>query len=850
MAIVETPQSSHAVDASAVADALVTDVQLGLSEAEAAERLERFGPNRLHPPARPQYVRIAARQLFDPLVALLIAAAAVSALIGERVEAVAIAAIVVLNGILGFLQESAAERAVLALRESFPARANVVRDGHERELHAAEIVPGDIVVLREGDRVPADARLVESSSLELDESALTGESLPVAKAVDPVADGAALADRSPMVFAGTSVTRGHARGIVVDTGPRTELGRISLLADEAKPPMTPLQARLGRLSLAMGGVGLVLVVGLGAAMLARGESLEEAFLVGVSVAVAAVPEGLAATVTIALAIGSRQMAGRGAIVRRLPAIETLGEITLACTDKTGTLTENRLRVAAVLPASGRATEDVLAAAALASDAELVDDAEGVRVAGDPVDGAVLLAALEAGLSRRALEEGRSLVGEIPFSSERRRMTVVYEEEGQRRALTKGAPEVLLERSSAPRDELERLDDAASAWSGEGFRVLAVAERGDVGEDLSEDATEVALEPVGLLALHDPLRAGARDAVSRARSAGVTVWMLTGDHPATARTIGGVLELGEHEVFARVTPADKLAIVERAQDEQEVVLVTGDGVNDAPALRRADVGVAMGRSGTEPAREAADVVLVDDDFATIVAAIREGRRIEDNVRKFVAFLLSANLGEVVLFAVAVIAGLGIPMAVVQVLLINVLTDGLPALALSRDPAAPDVMSRPPRRRGEFVSRRTAAALVGVGVLVGLAGLAAYLIGRVIAGDSAQTMAFATVALAELAFVFSCRSAAEASWRLPRNGYLLGAVGASAAVLAAIVYLPFLHEPLSTDALGAVEAVVVLALAAVPAAATELAKALNRWKDGRRQANDTSLVHRLDHLGQRR
>jgi P-type Ca2+ transporter type 2C len=833
MTIVEAPQSSHAADASAVADALATDLSFGLTEAEAADRRRRFGPNRLHPPARPRYARIAARQLLDPLVALLLAAAAVSALIGESVEAVAIAAIVVLNGVLGFLQEAAAERAVLALRESFPERAAVVREGHERELHAEEIVPGDLIVLREGDRVPADARIVESASLELDESALTGESLPVAKGGDPVLESAVLADRSSVVFAGTSVTRGHARGIVVAAGARTELGQISLLADEAKPPITPLQARLGRLSLAMVGVGLVLVVGLGGAMLARGESLEEAFLVGVSVAVAAVPEGLAATVTIALAIGSRQMAGRGAIVRRLPAIETLGEITLACTDKTGTLTENRLRVAAVLPASGRATQDVLAVAALASAAELLDDAEGIRVVGDPVDGAVLLAALEAGLSRPALEEGRRLVGEIPFSSERRRMTVVYEEHGQRRALSKGAPEVLLERSSAPQDELERLERAASAWSGEGFRVLAVAERGAVGEDLSEDATEVALEPVGLLALHDPLRAGAADAVSRARSAGVTVWMLTGDHPATARTIGDVLGLGEHEVYARVTPADKLAIVERAQGEQEVVLVTGDGVNDAPALRRADVGVAMGLSGTEPAREAADVVLVDDDFATIVAAIREGRRIDDNIRKFVAFLLSANLGEVVLFAVAVIAGLGVPMAVVQVLLINVLTDGLPALALSRDPAAPDVMRRLPRRRGEFVTHRTAAALVGVGVLVGLAGLAAYLIGREMAGDTAQTMAFATVALAELGFVFSCRSANEAPWRLPTNRYLFAAVGASVAALGAVVYLPLLHDPFGTSPLGLVEAGTVIGLAVFPAAATEVAKLMaRRRQDGRK------------------
>lgn len=675
------PAETYALTAAEAAGALESDEHAGLGDREAAVRRERFGGNTLPRRRRPAYGAIALRQLLDPLVALLAAAATVSAAIGAAIEAAAIAAILLVNALLGFVQEAAAERALLALRRMVSQTANVIRDGRERAVAAGELVPGDLIVLREGERVPADARLVSVAGLEAEEAPLTGESLPVAKGAAPVRPETALAERTSMVFAGTSITRGRATALVTAIGEATELGVISRLAGGAKPPQTPLQRRLGRLARGMVVLGLVITALLGGVMLLRGAPLHEAFLLGVAVAVAAIPEGLAATVTIALALGGRAMARRGALVRRLSAIETVGEATVICTDKTGTLTENRLRLAAALPARGVGERDLLAAAVLASSAELIEEPEGVRVAGDPVEGALLLAAAERGLVRRDLVGSRRHVGELPFAPERKRMTVVYEENGRRRAFVKGAPEALFDRSPLAGEERERLARAAELWAGEGLRVLAVAERAlPPGAELDEEI-ERTLSLLGLVALHDPLRPAAGQAIEVARTAGVEVRMLTGDHPVTARAIGRALGLAEDAVHARVTPPEKLRLVEALQSEGEIVAVTGDGVNDAPALRRADVGIAMGRSGTQVAREASDIVLTDDDFSTIVAALQEGRRIADNIRSVVAYLLSANLGEVVLFAVAVVAGLGAPMTVVQVLTVNIVTDGLPALALA-------------------------------------------------------------------------------------------------------------------------------------------------------------------------
>ena len=821
----------HAASAVEFAHALESDLDEGLGAQEAADRLAIHGPNRPERRRRPPYLRLTLNQLLDPLVALLVAAAVISAAIGETTQGIVIAAILVLNGALGFWQEASAERAILALSEGFTHSAVVVRDGSEQKIPAEAVVPGDLLLVGAGERVAADARLVEASSLELDESALTGESLPAAKDVEPAAQDAPLAERTSMIFAGTAVTHGGGRALVSATGPSTEMGAIESLAAAAKAPPTPLTRRLGHLAHQLVVVAVVITLALGGAILARGGGWSDAFLIAVAVAVAAVPEGLAATVTAALALGARAMAARGAIVRRLAAIETIGETTVICTDKTGTLTENQIRVAALRPALDITEEQLLEAAVLASSARRVGD----QVLGDPIETALLLAAMERGLAPEELRRRHRLLHEIPFSSERKRMTIVYTGAHGRHAFSKGGPEILAEHAAEPTPALL---ETAEAWADEGLRVLAVAGRElEQAEDPRTEDVEHDLQLLGVIALHDPLRASAGPAVDAARAAGIRVRMVTGDHPATARTIGRALGLEDDAILARATPADKLALVTELQERGEVVAVTGDGVNDAPALRRADVGVAMGRTGTEAAREAAAIVLTDDDFATIVAAVAEGRRIGDNIRKFVAFLLSANLGEVLVFAVAIGVGLGAPLTVLQVLLVNLVTDGLPALALAGDPAGARTMQAPPRRGSVLFDRRTWRVLFWVGILVGGATFAAFGIGRAFGGESvAQTMAFATLALAELALVYGMRSPSTPAWQLPSNRWLNLSVAASVVFVAAIVVVPGAHSAFATTALNGSQAVIVVALSLAPLVALELLK----WVRRRRLAADSPRV----------
>jgi Ca2+-transporting ATPase len=814
-----TERPAHAAAAVEVAAALATDPDRGLSSVEVAARLARHGPNRPRPQRRPRFVRLALGQLLDPLVALLLVATAISVAIGDTVEGAAIGSIVVINGLLGFWQEAGAERAIRALSQAFTQTALVVRDGIERTVAAEDIVPGDVLQVGEGDRVAADVRLTGARALEADESALTGESLPVSKHVRPVESSAPLAERTSMLYAGTGVTRGHGRGLVCATGAETELGRIEVLASDAAPPPTPLTRRLGRLARQMVVAGVAITIVLGGVMLLRGEPLRVSFLTAVAVAVAAVPEGLAATVTAALALGARAMARRGAIVRRLAAIETLGETSVICTDKTGTLTENRIRVAGLLPAPGLDEHALLEAAVLASTARAVGD----ELVGDPIETALLLAARERGISHEDLAAGRELLYELPFDSDRKRMTLVWADRDGRRAYTKGAPEIVAGLTGA-RDHT--LLDAAASWASEGFRVLAVAVRPLGAETVLDEAVETDGNVFGVVALHDPLRETSADAVAAAMHAGISVRMLTGDHPATARTIGHAVGLRDEAILARATPAEKLALVTWLQERGEIVAVTGDGVNDAPALRRADVGIAMGRSGTEAAREAASIVLTDDDFATIVVAVAEGRRIGDNIRKFVAFLLSANLGEVLAFAVAIGAGLGVPLSVVQVLLVNLVTDGLPAVALAQDAPDPATMRSPPRRSEHLFERRIWAVLALIGLAVGGVTLASFEVGRAIDGEAAQTMAFTTLALAELALVFAIRSTTTPAWRLAVNPWLIWSVVISVAVVAAAVYLPATHEALSTVSLSLADALVAVALSLLPFMLVEGAKAARR------------------------
>jgi len=789
--------------ACAVADAarhLESDPVLGLTAQEAAARLELHGPNELARAMRPAYGRIALGQLSDPLVALLVGAALVSLVVGEELESAVIAAIVVLNALFGFVQEVQAARAVLALTRAVELESVVVRDGEPRAVPARELVPGDLVRVREGDRVPADARLTTSIGIEIDESALTGESVPVAKGVEPVDLTAPLAERASMLYAGTGVTRGTGHALVTATGAATEQGRIADLTQSATPPPTPLEERFAQLAARLALAGIAITIALAAAMLAQGESARESFLVGVSVAVAAVPEGLAATVTIALALGAREMARRGAVVRTLSAIETIGEATIVCADKTGTLTQNHLRLERVEPVSGAGRADVLRAAYAAAEAEI-----------DPVDRALLTAARAENISAPGC-----VVRSVPFEAARKRASVLIRDGAGLHAVVKGAPEIVLALAGDGGGERRRLEGLAGEWAEAGLRVLALAGRDVAHED---DDLEVGARPLGIVGLADPLRAEAAESIREARAGGLAVRMLTGDHPRTAHAIGRQLGLAGDEVVARCTPADKLRLVEELEAAGEIVVVTGDGVNDAPALRRAHVGVAMGQGGTEAAREASSIVLTDDNFATIVAAVREGRRIAGNVRSFLAFLLSANVGEVVLFAVAVAAGLGAPMTVVQVLTVNLLTDGLPAIALARDPAG-----RHAYRHGsdELLGKRVWRALLAIGAVVGLVALAAFLVVRELRPEAAQTAAYATIALAELVFVFSCRAELRPAWRLPRNRHLEAAVLGSLVVLLATVYIPALQAPFGTVSLTTDELAVVLALAVLPALVAEGAK----------------------------
>ena len=840
----------HARPASKVVEELASDPVSGLAEPEAERRLRDAGPNAIPRAARMGDLRIALRQFGDPLVWLLIAATAVSAVIGEQLDALVIAAILAMNALLGFVQEAGAERAIESLRDAVETSATVIRGGRAVLVSSEALVAGDVVAVREGDRVPADLRVIVADRLRANESLLTGESAPVTKTRDPVAPGAPLADRSCILYAGTSVTMGEGRGVVVAVAGATETGEIARLAGTAARPATPLQRRMSRLSRIMVVAGVGITVTLFAAMLGQGAPAHEAFLVGVSVAVAAVPEGLAATITIALAGGASRMARRRAIVRHLAAVETVGAATVAATDKTGTLTLNELRVVAVEALPGRRPEHVLAAGAMASTAHAVEAGRGdERVVGDPVDRAFILAgdAAETGPPRRRLVL-------VPFDPERKRLTAAYADDGRVRVVVKGAPEVLMARSRQSQAELGPLVAANRRFADRGLRVLAVGETSlDTVAGLREDELDGHIDVVGVVGLEDPLRDGAAEAVHRARRAGVRVVMLTGDQPATAAAIATQLgiepaplmtgaemealsdaELRRRQrpvgVFARVSPEDKLRLVTALQSDGQVVAVTGDGVNDTPALRQADVGVAMGRDGTQAAREAADIVLTDDAFSSIVAAIEEGRRIAQNMRAFVTFLLSANLGEVLLFAGSVLVGAGAPMSVVQVLAVNLLTDGLPAVALAYDPIARETMTRGSPPRARLLVAGGLRRLLAIGAMVAAAAAAAYALGGGDGAADAQTMAYATIALSELAIVYSLRALGAPAWSGPPNWRLTAAVAASVAVVVGTVYLPAAHDILGTTALSAPAAGAVALLASAPLIVAEASKAVRRRRNG--------------------
>ena len=880
------------MDVADAAEALATDAERGLSAEEVQARLQRHGRNVLPEGKKKTLLGMVADQFKDFLILILVAAAVVSFAVGETTDALAIAAILILNAILGATQEKRASQALEALKQMSVPECEVVRGGATARESSEAIVPGDVLVLREGDYVPADLRLIEAASLRTNEASLTGESLPVEKTTAPVADDASLADRLSMAYAGTVVTYGRGRGLVVATGMDREIGRIASLLDEKPDTVTPLQKRLAGFGKLLGVITLVVCAATFVLGTIRGQPVWQMFMTAVSLAVAAIPEGLPAIVTVVLALGVYRMSRRHAIVRKLPAVETLGCTTTICTDKTGTLTENRMSVTSVWPADAEpagatgglpasASESAEAPApsrrllariaALSNDAH-IESADGSNGRfGDPTELALVEFAEAEGIDVRALRSEHRRLAEVPFSSERKRMSTVHEMDGARRLLVKGAPDVLLPlcahrvqgNATVPLDDAgrDRIRNRMDAMAGRALRVLAFATK-DLPPDQEQvaEADETDLVFVGLTGMRDAPRREARPALEEAAQAGIHTIMVTGDNLATAQAIArdlGMLEPGDEcltgadlakvddadladrirhiRVFARVWPEQKLKIVRALQADGEVVAMTGDGVNDAPALQQADIGVAMGIAGTDVAKGAADVVLTDDNFATIVHAIAEGRAIFDNIRKFITYLLACNLGEVLAVLVPVLIGLGTPLLPVQILLINLVTDGLPALALGVDAAEPGIMRRRPRRASEgLINSKYMTIILTNAVFIATAVILSFWLGTR-SGDlaAARTMAFCTLGVAELLRAYSSRSEHLNFWNLSplTNLYLLGACLASAAILLVVVLVPPVQAICGTTNLTAEQWATALGLCVIPFAALETWKAVRRLTVGR-------------------
>jgi Ca2+-transporting ATPase len=834
-----------------------TDPDLGLDPSEAEARLRGYGPNELPSPHRERWPGRLVRQLRDPMALLLMAAAGVSALALREAEgAVAILAIVVLNAVIGLVQEGRAARALEALRAMETPVTRVLRGGRRVEIPARDVVPGDAVLLAAGDRVPADLHLARATALEADESLLTGESLPVAKGPGTERPrDLREAEAGSIAFAGTLVTRGTATGIAVATGPATELGRIaaSLAVPESA---TPLQAELARVSGRLGTIAIAIAAAVFGLTLLRvgisGDSFQRSFLTAVALAVAAVPEGLATVVAVALALGVRRMAARGAIVRRLPAVETLGSTTVILTDKTGTLTQNRMRLEGVaLPARDVVPLDRLSPAAARRVAEvtvLCSDATLLPPAGDPLE----IALLEAAGAGADVEELRSMhprVAALPFDSERRLMATLHRTpSGTFLLLVKGAPEAVIARAtevalehggSAPLSDLgrARLLDLAGQMAEGGMRVLALARRTFEMAPAGLEQAERDLALVGLAGLRDHVRPEARQAVAEARSAGIRLVMVTGDHSGTAAVVAEEVGLRDERpevvtgadieangipqdpagvgVYARVNSHQKLALVAALQEAGQVVAVTGDGVNDAPALRRADIGVAMGRSGSDVAREAADMVVTDDNLATIVAAVREGRAIYDNIRKVVDYLVAGNLSEitVVLASLLLFPGLGVPLLPLQLLWINLLTDGMPAVALGVDAPDPSLMARSPRSRDDrMLGSAHVALLAGRALLIAAASVASLAIARFAWGQSweaARSVMFTVLVVAHLVYAYGVRRPGTG-----RNPWLMGAVAGGIALQLLVVSWPAAHALFATRSATLADWVLVAVAGTLP------------------------------------
>lgn len=891
-----------ALDSGAVEDLLQTSRLTGLKSAEVELRRRRFGRNVLAVSSRTGWIVVIGRQFADALIWILIAAAVLSLAVGEPIDALTIIAIVVLNGILGFVQEWKAERAVDALRQLLTPECTVLRDGEPRRVPAPDLVPGDIVVLETGDRIPADLRQLEVTSLRVDESALTGESRSVAKQTDPAAPGTELALQKSMAWMGTSVTTGRGLGVVTATGPNTQFGKIARLTDEVTTGTTPLQKKLSELGRLLGLVAVGISVLVVVAGLLSGKSFLPMLMTGISLAVAIVPEGLPAVVTITLALGIRAMVRRRALLRRLQAAEAIGAANVVCTDKTGTLTQNQMTVQNIWLASDQMIDvtgvgydpaghfeqdgavvdyrghpellELLSSGFHCNHATIHREDDAWQETGEPTEAALVVAAWKAWLNETRATE---FAAEFSFSSERKRMTVVQPFDGRLIAHVKGAPDVILPLCSrfGPGDgqevsppALERIQQVIASLAQDGLRTLAIARRVLPGNaELSASAIEQDLRLLGIVGIIDPPRPEVPAAVARARSAGIHLIMITGDSADTALAVadriglhaeraiqGRELEemddtaLGEalrgDALFARTTPEHKLRIVTALQKAGNVVGMTGDGVNDAPALRKADIGIAMGRRGTDVARGAADIVLTDDNFTTIINAVEEGRRQYDNIQKFVRYLLSSNTGEAVAIVLNIVFGGPLILLPVQILWMNLVTDGMMALALGMERAEPDIMRRPPRNPAGAVLGSTAIwMIVSLGAVVGLTTFSVFeyaLRQPGIAVPVAQTVAFHCIIVIEWFNVLNFRTLRTPVLRfgLLSNRWMIAAIAFTVLLQIGAIYLPPMQRALHTVPLDWHWWLFILAVSAPILVLGETAK----WWLHRRTADrgDTALA----------
>jgi P-type Ca2+ transporter type 2C len=876
------------------------DPAKGLGWEDARKRQEAYGHNELSEKNNVSPITLLLNQFKDFMVLVLMAATLISGLLGEYLDAITIVAIIIMNGILGFIQEFRAERSLRSLKELSAPTAKVIREGQLTQIPARELVVGDIIVLESGDRVPADIRFLESNSVYIEESALTGESVPVSKHCESIAsEHVPLGDQRNLGFMGTMVTRGTARGVVVRTGMNTEMGKIADLIQNTESMETPLQHRLEQLGKILIAVAIGLTVMVVVAGIMHGQPPYAMFLAGVSLAVAAIPEGLPAIVTIALALGVQRMIKRKAIVRKLPSVETLGCASVICSDKTGTLTQNKMTVThiwqggAIYGVTGEGYEPsghivagdkvvdlkneqalrrLIQVGVLCNNALLEESFPEQRkkstrdklqsvwqIKGDPTEGALTVLGAKTGLSRSSLDGLYQRVMEYPFDSERKRMSVLVEHQGGRLLCTKGAPDVILDLCSYILWEGKvipftptlrgKVMAANEGMAKSALRVIGLAYRDVKASDRinEEDQMENQLVFVGLAGMIDPPRKEVRDAIATCKRAGIRTVMITGDHQTTAEAIAKQLGLlppngavvngrelaamtdeqlearvNEIYVYARVSPEHKLRIVKALQRQGHVVAMTGDGVNDAPAIKAADIGIAMGISGTDVSKEASSLVLSDDNFATIVAAIEEGRGIYENIRKFIRYLLASNVGEILVMFFAMMLGMPLPLVPIQILWVNLVTDGLPAMALGVDQAEKDLMQHKPRSAKENIfARRLGWKIISRGFLIGLCTLAAFwIILQQNPNDPdhlvrAQTVAFATLVMAQLIHVFDCRSSRSIFHRNPlQNRWLVLSVISSVLLLLGVLYIEALQPIFRTVSIGLGEWLIVLVFAGIP------------------------------------